>query len=104
MCCMNLVENTSGVGELLWRDRVFGPIHYSIRRFQGVGSSGLPIPGLHRIEGAVGLDTVPEPAGLVGADVQLRLEDGRTLRLTVADSAGRVFAEGHGPKGGCACC
>ena len=101
---MNLVENCAGVGRLLWQDRVFEPVEYTIRRFQGMGTSGLPIPGLHRIEGAVSLANMAEAPALVGADVELRLEDGRTLRLTVADSEGRVFAEGHGPRGGCSCC
>jgi hypothetical protein len=66
--------------------------------------SGLPIPGLHRIEGSLALSDVPEAAELVGANITLELEDGRSLALTVADASGRVLAEGHGPKHGCGCC
>jgi hypothetical protein len=50
------------------------------------------------------LENVPAGADLVGADVTLELEDGRSLALTVADDSGRVLAEGHGPKHGCGCC
>ena len=66
--------------------------------------SGLPVPGLHRIEGTVTLASAADAAALVGANITLDLEDGRTLNLTVADEHGRVLAEGHGPRHGCGCC
>ncbi len=69
-----------------------------------MATSGLPIPGLHRIEGSLALASRPEVTDLVGADVTLELEDGRSLALTVADDTGRVLAEGHGPRHGCGCC
>ncbi len=101
---MKLVEQYAGVGSLRWRDGTLGAVPYEISRYQGMAFSGLPIPGLHRIEGKVALASAPDPAALVGANVQLDLEDGRTLALTVADETGRVLAEGHGPKHGCGCC
>ena len=101
---MQLVEQYAGVGALRWRERTLQPIRYRIDRYQGMATSGLPVPGFHRIEGNVALDGVPDAAALVGADVTLELEDGRTLALTVADAAGRVLAEGHGPRRGCSCC
>ena len=101
---MQLVEQYAGVGALRWREGKVGPVPYRIARYQGMMTSGLPVPGLHRIEGVVTLDGVPEAAALVGADITLELEDGRTLALTVADAAGRVLAEGHGPGRGCSCC
>ena len=101
---MKLVEEYAGVGSLRWGGRTLGAIPYRISRYQGMAFSGLPIPGLHRIEGTVALDGVPDAAALVGADIDLDLEDGRTLALTVADEHGRVLAEGHGPKRGCGCC
>ena len=101
---MKLVEEYSGVGSLRWRDRTLGAIRYRISRFQGMATSGLPVPGLHRIEGMIALDNVADAAQLVGADIALDLEDGRTLALTVADEHGRVLAEGHGPQRGCSCC
>lgn len=103
-CRLKLVEQYAGVGSLRWRDRTIGAIPYRISRFQGMAVSGLPIPGLHRIEGTVALGNVPDAAALVGTDIKLDLEDGRTLALTVADETGRVLAEGHGPKHGCGCC
>jgi hypothetical protein len=103
-CRLKLVEQYAGVGSLRWRDRTIGAVPYRISRFQGMAVSGLPIPGLHRIEGTVTLASVPDAASLVGSAVKLDLEDGRTLALTVADETGRVLAEGHGPRHGCGCC
>lgn len=101
---MKLVEEYAGVGALRWRDRTIGAIPYRISRFQGMAMSGLPVPGLHRIEGTVTLASTADAAALVGANITLDLEDGRTLSLTVADEHGRVLAEGHGPRHGCGCC
>jgi hypothetical protein len=101
---LKLVEEYSGVGSLRWRDKTLGTIPYRISRYQGMAISGLPIPGLHRIEGMLELASVPDAAALIGADVALELADGRTLALTVADEHGRVLAEGHGPRRGCGCC
>ena len=102
--CLKLVEEYAGVGSLRWRDRTIGAIPYRISRFQGMAMSGLPVPGLHRIEGTVTLASTADAAALVGANITLDLEDGRTLSLTVADEHGRVLAEGHGPRHGCGCC
>jgi hypothetical protein len=99
---LKLVEQYAGVGSLRCRDRTLAAIPYRISRYQGMALSGLPIPGLHRIEGT--LDLAKDAAALVGADVTLELEDGRSLKLTVADESGRVLAEGHGPGRGCGCC
>jgi hypothetical protein len=101
---MNLVEECSGVGRVVVNDRAFDRISYRVNRFQAMLPSGLPIPGRHRIEGKIAVDTLPDPAELVGAPLVLHLEDGRSLRLTLADDAGHVLAEGHGLKHGCSCC
>jgi hypothetical protein len=100
---LKLVEEYAGVGSLRWRERTIS-VPYRISRFQGMQASGLPVPGLHRIEGTVTLGSDTDAAALVGASVVLDLEDGRTLSLTVADEHGRVLAEGHGPRHGCGCC
>jgi hypothetical protein len=99
---MRLVEQVSGVGGLKWRGETFTGIRYRINRFQGQAANGLPVPGLHRIEGTV--EGLTDAARLVGSSITLELEDGRTLPLTLADAEGRVLAEGHGPKHGCSCC
>jgi len=101
---LKLVEECAGVGALRWQDRRFGRVPYRISRFQGVSGAGLPVPGLHRIEGVIELREIAERASIVGSTFTLELEDGRSLKLTLADDAGRVLAEGHGPKHGCSCC
>ena len=99
-----LVEECAGSGELEMRGIAPRPVRYAIARYQGVlEGSGMPIPGLHRIEGSLEIDGTAAKA-LIGRDVTLRLEDGRTLPITVADATGRVLAEGHGPARGCSCC
>jgi len=101
---LKLVEEYAGVGSLRWRDTKIGGIPYRISRYQGMALSGLPVPGLHRIEGTVTLPQARDAAALVGTNITLDLEDGRSLALTLADANGRVLAEGHGPGRGCSCC
>jgi hypothetical protein len=101
---LKLVEEVSGVGAVRWQGQTFDRVPYRINRFQGLSGSGMPIPGLHRIEGVIELHEIAQPQRLVGANLTLELDDGRRLSLTLADDAGRVLAEGHGPKHGCSCC
>jgi hypothetical protein len=98
-----LVEECAGEGELDWNGRAYADVGYRLRRFQGMSRSGLPIPGLHRIEGSIDVAAVADGAQLVDQDVSLRLEDGRSVRVTVASADGRVLQEGHGPSR-CSCC
>jgi hypothetical protein len=100
---VKLVEELSGTGEVIVGDRQFAGIEYRINRFQAFTPSGLPVPGLHRVEGSLGLDEIPGEPIRVGADLTLKLGDGRTLRLTLADEHGAVLQEGHGPSR-CMCC
>jgi hypothetical protein len=99
---MKLVEECAGVGDLSGQGDVIRQVRYRISRYQGiVEHSGLPIPGLHRIEGSV--DAAADLGPLVGESLVLRLEDGRALAITIADADGRVLSEGHGPTR-CMCC
>ena len=99
---MKLVEEYAGVGDLEARGESIPQVRYRIARYQGfVEQSGLPVPGVHRIEGAV--DTAVNLEPLIGQSLTLRLEDGRALAITIADTSGRVLAEGHGPSR-CLCC
>jgi hypothetical protein len=101
---MKLVEECAGVGELSGQGEVLHDVRYKIARYQGFSAgNGLPIPGLHRIEGAIDLPPTDDFACLVGAPLVLRLEDGRALSVTLADARGRVLSEGHGPSR-CQCC
>jgi hypothetical protein len=101
---MKLVEEYAGVGDLSGQGEVLHGIRYRIARYQAFSAgNGLPIPGLHRIEGAVDLPPNEDVASLVGTPLVLRLEDGRALSVTLADACGRVLSEGHGPSR-CQCC
>jgi hypothetical protein len=101
---MKLVEDVSGVGDLSAKGELIRQVRYRISRYQGMHDvSGLPVPGVHRIEGSVAADGSFDFAPFVGASLVLRLEDGRALGIMLADGAGRVLAEGHGPSR-CLCC
>lgn len=101
---MKLVEESEGRGRLTVRGQAIDAVPYAIRRYQAMTTSGLPVPGLHRIEGRVGLGALPAAIALAAdTQVRLELEDGRSLALTLVDADGQVLAEGHGP-GRCGCC
>ena len=100
---LKLVEHCSGVGALALGDRVFPNVAYEVDRFQGMAASGMPIPGLHRIEGTLNIEDVPELRDRVGSSLILRLQDGRAWRITLAGPHGRILSEGHGPSR-CTCC
>ena len=100
MPVFKLVEQTSGVGDLMQEGTVIRQAAYCIDRYQGMmDNSGLPIPGLHRLEGVVDLDS----ADLIGDELTLRLETGQSVKVTLVGREGRIFSEGHGP-GACRCC
>jgi hypothetical protein len=102
---MTLVEECAGVGELVSKDTPTQRVPYRISRYQGMlEGSGMPIPGLSKVEGQIDLSGVASANDLVGMPLTLRLEDGRSLPVMLADADGRVLTEGHGPGRGCACC
>jgi hypothetical protein len=106
MKMMRLIEESAGQGSLTRNtsNPVSLEVRYRISRYQGfMEGSGLPIPGLYRIEGTVDLDSSTDSSEWIEAPVTLRLEDGRSLQITVVDNAGRVLSEGHGPMK-CMCC
>ena len=101
---MKLVEERSGTGELMLNSAVLRNVRYTIRRHQGfVEHSGLPVPGLHRLEGSIDFDADKDPAEWIGLPIALRLEDGRVLAITIVDPRGNILSEGHGPAK-CLCC
>jgi len=101
---MKLVEECSGKGELMLNEAKLRDTRYSIRRFQGfVESTGLPVPGLFRIEGSIDFNASSDSSEWIGSPLRLRLEDGRVLGITLVNTDGRVLSEGHGPSK-CLCC
>ena len=101
---MKLVEECAGVGDLSRQGEIIRQVRYRIARYQGMQEgNGLPIPGLHRIEGTIDLGPGADVSDLVGVPLTLRLEDGRALGIALADAGGRVLSEGHGPSR-CLCC
>lgn len=101
---MKLVEEREGEGRLTVRGEAVGLVGYEINRYQAMSAGGLPVPGLHRIEGRLAVEALPESLALESnMHVALELEDGRRFELTLVDANGRVLAEGHGP-GQCGCC
>ena len=97
-----LVEQLSGTGELVHEETVLRRVRYTIARYQGMfEGNGMPIPGLHRIEGSTDFEVTD--ASLIGKPLTLRLEDGRALRVMLAARDGRLLSEGHGPSR-CLCC
>ena len=100
---MRLVEECTGIGRISWREHVIDEVAYDVRRFQGFAPSGMPVPGVHRIEGQVSLENRADAVALVDAVLTLHLEDGRSLRVQLVDGSGRILAVGHGPSR-CACC
>ena len=101
---MKLVEETEGEGKLTVSGQAVGTVPYAIRRYQAMTTGGMPVPGLHRIEGRLALAALPAAIALkADTPVHLEFEDGRRLELTLVDTDGQVLAEGHGP-GRCGCC
>ena len=101
---MKLVETGSGLGALMRNDIFLRQVRYEVQRYQGVmEGSGMPIPGLFRIEGSIDFDSTRDSSDWINVPLTLKLEDGRALGIVLADSAGRVLSEGHGPLK-CMCC
>jgi hypothetical protein len=101
---VKLLEECAGDGELIQDGGSTRQVAYRVRRFQGMTEgSGMPIPGLFRIEGSVALHSKESLDGCIGTALRLRLADGRVLAITVIDRDGNVLSEGHGPSK-CLCC
>ena len=100
---MNNIEDLKGIGELRNGGRAVAQVRYALTTYQGTAASGLPVPGIFRIEGVVDGGMTASFADVVGLPLQLALADGRVLGITLADATGRVFSEGHGPSR-CSCC
>src|SRR4026207_877763 len=96
---LKLVEEIAGFGELIRGPHTLHRVPYKVSRYQGVmEGSGLPIPGLFRIEGSINFDASVDPTEWIDVALTLRLDDGQALGIIVVDAGGRVLSEGHGPS------
>jgi hypothetical protein len=99
---MKLIEQSEGIGDLIRDGVVLRQVRYTFSLYQAfVEHSGLPIPGLHRLEGRI--DLADAPADWINTPLALRLEDGRVISVTLVAPDGRILSEGHGPSR-CSCC
>ena len=97
------VETREGVGTVACAGETYANVRYGIARFQGMTRAGLPVPGVHRLDGHLEFENTEALQALVGSEVSLHLDDGSVMKLELLDSEGRVVAHGHGP-GRCLCC
>ena len=101
---MRLVEEYAGVGDLSGQGRGLRQVRYRIARYQAFSAgNGLPIPGLHRIEGAIDLPQNEDVTDLVGATARSQARRRPRARCHAGRHDGRVLSEGHGPSR-CLCC
>jgi hypothetical protein len=101
---VKLVEETSGDGELLLKSHVLKRVRYQIKVFQGLYANGLPNPMQRTVEGSIDAATPGDgTTDLIGANLTLRLEDGRRIGVTIADEAGTIHQR-PACTTGCSCC
>jgi hypothetical protein len=65
--------------------------------------NGLPIPSQRTIEGSLDFGDPQASSELVGAELTLKLEDGRKIGITIANADGGICQRTHG-GGACGCC
>jgi hypothetical protein len=100
---MKLVEETSGTGELLLKSLVLRRVRYQIKVFQGMYGNGMPNPMQRTVEGSIEVGAEEGAGDLVGANLTLRLEDGRRIGVTIADDSGTIHQR-PACTTGCSCC
>jgi len=100
---VTLVEETSGTGELLLKSLVLRTVHYRIKVFQGMFGNGMPNPVQRTVEGSLDFDGDTGAGDLIGANLTLKLEDGRRIGVTIADEVGTIQQRPPCTTG-CSCC
>ena len=100
---VKLVEETSGDGELLLKSLVLRRVRYQIKVFQGTYGNGMPNPMQRTVEGSIEVGAGEGAGDLVGANLTLRLEDGRRIGVTIADESGAIHQR-PACTTGCSCC
>lgn len=100
---VKLIEECTGTGDLLLKSQVLRQVRYQLKVFQGLAANGLPVPTLRTIEGSLDFGGPQASSDLVGAELILKLEDGRKIGIRIADGDGGICQRTHG-GGACSCC
>jgi hypothetical protein len=100
---VKLIEECTGTGDLLLRNQVLRQVRYQLRVFQGMSGNGMPNPTLRTLEGSLDFGDPQASSDLVGAELILKLEDGRKIGIRIADADGGICQRSHG-GGACSCC
>ena len=100
---VKLIEECAGTGALLLKSQVLRQVRYQLKVFQGMAGNGMPIPTLRTIQGSLDFGDPQASGDLVGAELILKLEDGRQIGITIADADGGICQRSHG-GGACSCC
>jgi hypothetical protein len=92
-----LIEQPTGNGELVLRGVPLGRVHYHLAVYHHFADGTDPMPAHHVVEGRV----VAESIDLVelqhaGAEVTLRLADGRALDLRITHEDGTIHSTARG--------
>ena len=94
---MRLTEQLEGTAQVFERDTSRGDVRYHVRVYQQYpDGDGAPSATQQRLEGSVsalpGSSFDPIDVWRRGADLALRLEDGRMLEFQLSSSAGALIA------------
>jgi hypothetical protein len=100
---VKLIEECAGTGDLLLRSQVLRQVRYQLKVFQGLAGNGMPVPALRSIEGSLDFGDPQASSDLVGAELILKLEDGRKIGIRIVDADGAICQRSHG-GGSCSCC
>ena len=92
-----LLEDLHGVGRVLRDGQLVREMTYSIQVYQRMRetSRGEVIPGERFIEGSVDYDMIRDSVDLIGAELTLHLQDGRTLPFLICGDSGQIVAAGE---------
>jgi len=95
---MRLIEQPTGTGEVFEHGRLGGTVHYALNVYQQYDEGqDEAVAGVQHIEGRLTSNGSIESPDLWsrGAELELRLSDGRTLTFQLRDAHGNVIVNGR---------
>ena len=92
-----LLEDLHGVGPVRRDGQLIREMKYSIQVYQRMHetSRGEIILGETFVEGSVDYDMIRDSVDLIGAELTLHLQDGRTLPFLICGDSGQIVAAGE---------